>query len=96
MQSRDIKINKYDKVEIWWVDSSRDSGTWTIETTFDYDNHDKSMMFISVGYFLRKTEVAVYLTMSHRDRDTDGDCMMGPFSIPNVAITKIKKCREDK
>jgi hypothetical protein len=85
------EIKKYDRVEIWWIDSSRDGDTWSIENTFDYDKHDKSMAIISVGYFLRKTKIATYLTMSHRDGDSGGECIMGPFSIPNVAITKIKK-----
>lgn len=80
-----------DRVEINWIDSVSDMRNWIDEEEFDFDSHDKSMYYKSVGIFIRKTKVATYFCESIRICDDSGGSNIGHvMSIPNRAIISIE------
>lgn len=78
-------------IEIEWVDSVGTSNVWNSENSFDFASHDRSMIFRSCGYFIKKTKTATYLCQSKRVNKDDGGQTFGElFAIPNKAILKTK------
>ena len=83
-------------VEIDWIDSCGNSYPWIFEDSFDFDSHDKSMEYKTVGYFIRKTKVATYVCLSMRTHEEHGGTNLGHlFSIPNVAIKAISVLKKN-
>jgi len=83
-------MKKGDIIEIRWVDSVSEGRTWVNEDSFDFASHDRSMLFKSSGYFLRKTKTATYVCHSCRINKKDGGKSISHlFAIPNKAIEKL-------
>mgnify|MGYP003393246943 CR=1 FL=1 len=87
-------MKKGDIIEIKWVDSVSEGTTWVNEDSFDFASHDRSMLYKSTGYFVRRTKVAVYLCKSYRINKKDGGKAISHlFAIPNGTIKSIKRRR---
>lgn len=87
-------MKKGDFIEIQWIDSVSTYNVWQDLEGFDFESHDRSMLYKSTGYFLKKTPVATYLCMSMRNHAECGGENIGRlFAIPNVAISSIKKVK---
>jgi len=84
------KLKKWQKVEVFWEDSSHDSG-WTKEDEYKESDLDHS----TCGYFLQYTKRTIQIVQSKGEtEDFKGirmtDAMM---QIPKKAILKIKKIK---
>lgn len=78
-------------IEVEWIDSCSVSGTWVFCETFNFNEHERGMKFISVGYFVNETQEALFICQSSRiDANCGGRTFGHIFSIPRRAITKTK------
>ena len=87
-------MKKGDIIEIKWVDSVSEGRTWVQEGSFNFASHDRSMLFKSTGYFVRRTKTAIYLCKSYRINKKDGGKTISHlFAIPNGTVKSIKVIR---
>lgn len=77
------------KVTIKWLDSCHITQSWIDIDDCDFDDCDKSLVFESTGYFVRKTKVATYICLSRRVNKSGGVALNNIFAIPNKAILEI-------
>lgn len=80
----------FEKIEVEWDDSVMDQSGWVAIDDFNFDNHLKAMRYFTSGYFLRKTENALFVCQSYRP---DGQ-LCGIMAIPFKAINKIIKVKD--
>ena len=83
------KLKKFDKCEVFWLDSNGDSG-WQKE---DYYDSEKWIEYTTCGYYLGQTKRAMNFVLSKRvSLNSDGTTLVDSFmQIPKKAILKIKK-----
>lgn len=88
-------LNKWDRVEIRWLDSYRQHGWVPILETDAYLETDHSLDHRTIGYFIGQTKRQVSVVQSSK---TDKELIYHPetqvdaiMNIPKVCITKIKK-----
>lgn len=81
-------INKWQIIEIKWIDSAHGHG-WKYEDNVDLD--DKYLNQISVGYFFKETKKAITIVQSKSNDGDDKANIDAVMTIPKIAIQKIKK-----
>jgi hypothetical protein len=87
----DLPQKMFEKLEIHWEDSVMDQSGWADIGNFDYEAHIRAMQYETSGYFLKKTENALFVCQSCR-KDKDQAC--GIMAIPFTAIKKIIRIKE--
>jgi hypothetical protein len=83
-----------DIIKVFWIDSCGTGSIWQNDSNFNYKEHDKSMYNQSIGYFVKLTDVALYLCEGVRDWNEgrmDFDAAANLFAIPLCAILKSEK-----
>lgn len=76
----------WDRVEVEWVDSDRDSG-WQL--TADLHNQlARSMLCKSVGYYFRDIGDSIQLVQSQTGHASHNEQVNGILTIPKVAIKR--------
>lgn len=87
-----MKFNKFDKIEIEWLDSKHDSG-WQREKKFKTEYLD--LCEKTLGYFLRATKhsIIVFQSYSVKEDAEEGYEIDAIMEIPKKAIVKINKLR---
>ena len=83
------------KVEVRWVDSLQGNGKWRWIKKIDFEDIEKHMFHISVGFLIKENRNLIALTSSYQESEyEDGDkSIEDPFIIPKVAIKKITKLK---
>lgn len=87
------KFKKYQLLEIDWIDSVHDDGSWKRESFFAEDKDpDDGCCQKTAGYFLRETPKTLMVIQSRQLYENNPlvDAMM---QIPKVAISKIKELK---
>ena len=84
------KFKKWQKIEVFWEDSSHDSG-WTKEDGYIENHIDHS----TCGYFLQERERSIQVVQSRGYTEDLKEKLMvdAMMQIPKKAITKIKKLK---
>ena len=91
-----IKLNKYDVVEITWLDSHSRSG-WTNPSGVDrwIKEAEETMTIKTMGYFIHEDKNFIRICQSHdfqrRNEDREGDNIDGLFAIAKPCILDIVK-----
>jgi len=87
-----MKYNKFDKIEIEWLDSKHETG-WLREKNFKTEYLD--LCEKTVGYFLRATKHSIIVIQSYSVKEDikGGFEIDAIMEIPKKAIVKINKLR---
>ena len=85
------KLNKFDKIEVKWLDSNHDTG-WVKEDYYE-KNAEDALEHYTCGYFLNYTKRAMNIIQSKTVyRDKKGLCNVDSMmQIPKKVIISIKK-----
>jgi hypothetical protein len=86
--------NYGDMIAITWVDSCAAGSVWNNSDQYDYEDHDRCMIIVSIGFFVKKTAQSIYISQS---QDVCEENKVGNlFAIPNRMITGIKELKAGK
>lgn len=85
-----MKLKKWQKVEVKWLDSTSDSG-WKCEDVF---RGERFLEHSTCGYFLNETNRAIKIIQSRAlEADDDGIKVDHMMQIPKKAILKIRRLK---
>jgi hypothetical protein len=92
MNTKKMKLNKKDRIEVNWIDSFRQNGPWIGIEEFDYNqgDHDSKQIY-SIGYFINSTKDNIYLAQQC-DSYKEGN-VSNIVSIPHGCVLKIRKLK---
>ncbi|MHA1225155.1 MAG: hypothetical protein ACTSR2_00510 [Candidatus Hodarchaeales archaeon] len=86
-----IKINKWDIVEIEWLDSVvTNRPIWCLNSLVNWNMIENSSLHKTVGYLIRETDVFISVCQSRRETDDQIGMLM---TIPKKAIIKVRKLK---
>lgn len=85
------KLKLWEPIELNWLDSCHDSGWRKFK---EFDNDDKWLKHISIGYYIKHTDNAVSFAQSRQLVDEDDAAIDAVMTIPVVAITSIRRLND--
>lgn len=79
-----------ERIEIKW-DDALDTDGWNFLDEFDFKAHEEDMRHSTIGYFLKKTENALFICQTCEVNLREKPCVHGIFSIPFHCIVSVRK-----
>jgi hypothetical protein len=85
-----LKLNKWDRIEIFWIDSMKTSG-WRYEDDVENVTKDIYLDHKAIGYFISQNKKQIVICQSKSDDGEEKSNVGDLLTIPRVAIRKIVK-----